>query len=340
MSSGDATPEAEAEAPLLDDVVKGSIDFNGRPSRRSRSGGWSSAAFIIVMELAERFGYYGINSNLISYLTGPLGQSTAAAAANVNAWTGTAFLLPLAGAFVADSFWGRYRTIIVASLLFITGLGFLSLSAAFHSFNSSSCNLLANGSVCSPPLIEVVVFFFSLYLVALAEGGHRPCVQAFGADQYDGEDETESKTKSSFFNWWYFSMHGSSIVALLVLNYIQENLSWELGFGLPCIVMCVALLIFLLGSRRYRFHINRDERNPFVRIGRVFVKAARNQNAATQTTDRFLDRAIYTYDGSDVCSTRDVDDAKAILQLLPIWYTCWGYAVLFSQLSSPNKEPQ
>lgn len=47
MSSGDAAPEAEAEAPLLDDVVKGSVDFNGRPSRRSRSGGWSSAAFII-----------------------------------------------------------------------------------------------------------------------------------------------------------------------------------------------------------------------------------------------------------------------------------------------------
>lgn len=70
-------------------------------------------------------------------------------------------------------------------------------------------------------------------------------------------------------------MHGSSIVALLVLNYIQENLSWELGFGLPCIVMCVALAIFLLGSRRYRFHINSDEKNPFVRIGRVFVKAAR-----------------------------------------------------------------
>ena len=69
--------------------------------------------------MAERFAYYGVSSNLITYLTGPLGLSTATAAENVNMWTGTASLFPLVGGFIADAFLGRYLMIILASLLYI-----------------------------------------------------------------------------------------------------------------------------------------------------------------------------------------------------------------------------
>lgn len=69
--------------------------------------------------MAERIAYFGISGNLISYLTGDLRQSTAMAASNVNAWTGVSFLLTILGAVIADSFLGKYYTIVAATLIYI-----------------------------------------------------------------------------------------------------------------------------------------------------------------------------------------------------------------------------
>ncbi|XP_059631958.1 protein NRT1/ PTR FAMILY 5.10-like [Cornus florida] len=346
----------EPEAPLLGGtVVDGVVDYKGRSTSRSKSGGWRSASFIIGVEVTERFAFYGISANLITYLTGPLGQSTASAAENLNAWAGTAALLPLLGAFVADSFLGRFRTIVIASLLYILGLGLLTVSALLYSPSSSESQNTVKGSRISPPKVQVILFFFALYLVAIAQGGHKPCVQAFGADQFDSQDPKECKAKSSFFNWWYFGLCVGALTAILILSYIQENLNWGLGFGIPCIVMAFALVIFLLGSMTYRFSIKRDEKNPIMRIAQVFVNAARNwcttpsaiaieQEARGSQTHhgsqqfKFLNKALLAPDGSEedgrVSSTSQVEEAKAVLRLVPIWVTSLVYGIVFAQSST------
>ena len=133
-----------------------------------------------------------------------------------------------------------------------------------------------NISLGSSSLLQVALFFVSLYLVAIGAGVHKPCVQAFGADQFDGQDPEECKARSSFFNWWYLGVCGGAAVTILVLTYVQDNLSWALGFGIPCMAMVAALVVFLLGTRTYRYGTKGDEENPFLRIGRVFVTAVRN----------------------------------------------------------------
>ncbi|CAD5316978.1 unnamed protein product [Arabidopsis thaliana] len=300
--------------------------------RENTSGGWKSARLIIVVQMAERFAYFGIASNLIMYLTGPLGESTAAAAANVNAWTGTVAFLPLLGGFLADSYLGRFRTIIISSSLYILGLGLLSFSTMIPSHQSKDSNQL-----------QETIFFFSLYLVAIGQGGYNPCIKVFGADQFDGNDHKEARDKSSFFNWLMFGNCISILTTRLVSTYIQENLSWSLGFGIPSVSMLLSLFLFLLGTTSYRFSTERvGKKNPFARISRVFMEALKNRrqpdldiaNANANETllllahqsskqFRFLDRAAIS------CELAEIEEAKAGLGLLS-----------FSAMTSSNsKDP-
>ncbi|GJN17029.1 hypothetical protein PR202_gb04067 [Eleusine coracana subsp. coracana] len=240
--------------PAMADTVAGAADYRGRPASRAATGGWKSSVFVMAMEIAERFAFKGVAANLITYLTGPLGEPMARAAASIDAWKGVSQMLPLPIACVADAWLGRFRAIILASFIFIVSMGALSLSSAFPVARAG----------------HVAIFYVSLYLVALGEGAHKPCAQAFAADQFDEKDPNESVARSSFFNWWYFGMCAGTAVTTMVSSYVQDNVGWGLGFGIPCIVIAVSLVVFLLGSRSYRYYTTK-EASPFSRVGKAFV---------------------------------------------------------------------
>ncbi|XP_078434015.1 protein NRT1/ PTR FAMILY 5.10-like [Wolffia australiana] len=274
--------------------MEGHVDYRGRPIlSRSAAGGWTSAAFIIGAEVLERFAYYGISINLISYLTGPLRQSTAAAAANVNAWSGAAMMLPLLGGLIGDSSIGRFRTAVISSVIYVLGLAALAVSAAEGGLSR----------------VRTAVFFLALYAVAVAQGGHKPCAQAFGADQFDSDDPDERFSRSSFFNWMYFGVCGGTAVTVLLMSYLQDNVGWGVGFGLPCASMAVASALFLSGSPTYRF--SRKSPN----------SASSEQNKEPLLLEKSR-------------SGGWEDSARGILRLLPIWATCLVYAVVFAQSST------
>lgn len=63
--------------------------------------------------------FFGVGVNLVLFLTRVMGQDNAEAANNVSKWTGTVYIFSLLGAFLSDSYWGRYKTCAIFQAIFV-----------------------------------------------------------------------------------------------------------------------------------------------------------------------------------------------------------------------------
>ncbi|XP_028773786.1 protein NRT1/ PTR FAMILY 8.1-like isoform X3 [Neltuma alba] len=219
-------------------VKDGTVDIRKDPANKKKTGNWKACRFILGNECCERLAYYGMSTNLVNYLQQRFGQGNATAANNVTTWSGTCYITPLLGAFVADAYLGRYWTIASFSTIYVIGMTLLTLSAAAPGLKPS-----CDSGGCHPSTQQTAACFIALYLIALGTGGIKPCVSSFGADQFDENDEQEKKRKSSFFNWFYFSINIGALFASSLLVWIQMNVGWGWGFGVPAVAMMNTMFI-------------------------------------------------------------------------------------------------
>ncbi|KAJ6818136.1 protein NRT1/ PTR FAMILY 8.1-like [Iris pallida] len=342
----------------------GSVDINGKPVLKQRTGNWRACPFILGNECCERLAYYGISTNLVSYLTKKLHQGNALAARNVTTWQGTCYLTPLIGAVLADAYWGRYWTIAVFSTIYFIGMGTLTLSASVPAFKPPPCAQ----SVCpEASAVQYGIFFLGLYLIALGTGGIKPCVSSFGADQFDDTDPRERVKKGSFFNWFYFSINIGALISSSFLVWVQDNCGWALGFGIPTLFMGLAIGSFFLGTPLYRFQ--RPGGSPLTRVCQVVVAFIRKWNVPApydssllyelpdktsaiegsrklEHTDeiKFLDKAATVSDLDKeaeglanpwrLCTVTQVEELKILVRMFPIWATGIVFSAVYAQIST------
>ncbi|XP_051226401.1 protein NRT1/ PTR FAMILY 5.10-like isoform X1 [Lolium perenne] len=286
---------------------------------RDGRGGWRASLFIIVVGFVERIGFIGVEGNLITYLSGPLGMSTAAAAAGANAWSGTVLVLPLVGALAADSRLGRYRAVLLAGVLYLLSLGMLTVSSMLQTSQSHhrSCHGAATACSSAPSPAWLAFFYAALYLLALAQGFHKPCSEAMGADQFDA---TARASRSSYFNWFHFSISWGYAIAATAVTYVQENIGWTVGFAACWAVMLVYLAVFLLGTRTYRAEQPVDGSS----LARLTEEFTFSQKVVATDTDTQRLLVAEPEEGTE----------GFLARLLPIWLSSLVFAAAMAQVTT------
>ncbi|XP_008243217.1 PREDICTED: protein NRT1/ PTR FAMILY 3.1 [Prunus mume] len=249
-----------------------------------KKGGLVTMPFIFANEICEKLAVVGFNANMISYLTTQLHMPLTKAANTLTNFGGTASLTPLLGAFLSDAYAGRFWTITIASIIYQIGMISLTVSAVLPQLRPPPCQ---HNQVCTEADGgQLAILYASLLLGALGSGGIRPCVVAFGADQFDETDQKQTTKTWNYFNWYYFVMGASILLAVTVLVYIQDNIGWGWGLGIPTIAMFISIIIFMVGYPLYR---NLDPAgSPFTRLIQVSVAAYKKRKLPLVSDPRLL----------------------------------------------------
>ncbi|KAJ3674655.1 hypothetical protein LUZ60_005271 [Juncus effusus] len=311
--------------------------------------GWKAMPYVIGNETFEKLGTIGTSSNLLVYLTTVYHIKSASAATILNLFMGTTNLAPLFGAFLSDTYFGRYATIGVACVASLLGMLILTLTAAISKLHPPACK--SKFEQCHGPTPPQLAFLFaSFILLVIGAGGIRPCNLPFGADQFDPRTDSGRRGINSFFNWYYFTFTVAMMISSTLIIYVQSNISWTIGLGIPAILMLFACILFLAGSRVYAKV--KPEGSPFTSVAQVLVAAFNKRKVKVSGeehlfdpphlsglvskiphTDQFriLDKAAIATSKDEIrpdgeasnpwrlCTLQQVEEVKCIVRVIPIW---------------------
>ncbi|XP_014933707.1 solute carrier family 15 member 2 isoform X1 [Acinonyx jubatus] len=199
-----------------------------------------SIAFIVVNEFCERFSYYGMKAVLTLYFLYFLHWNEDTSTSIYHAFSSLCYFTPILGAAIADSWLGKFKTIIYLSLVYVLGHVVKSLGAL---------------PILGGQMVHTVLSLVGLSLIALGTGGIKPCVAAFGGDQFE-EKHAEERTR--YFSVFYLSINAGSLISTFITPMLRGDVQcfgedcYALAFGVPGLLMVIALVVFAMGSKIYR----------------------------------------------------------------------------------------
>ncbi|XP_023542266.1 protein NRT1/ PTR FAMILY 2.13-like [Cucurbita pepo subsp. pepo] len=331
------------------------LSISAQRSSGRKPGGWKSMPYILGNETFERLASMGLIANFMVYLIKVYHIDQVSATTLINVWTGVTNFLPLLGAFLSDAYVGRYWTIAVASVFSLFGMASMTLTAWLPALHPPACG----GGKCEGPTpFQMGFLIMSLCLVSIGSGGIRPCSIPFGVDQFDPTTDAGRKGIASFYNWYYATFNVVLVVTLTIVVYIQDSVSWVLGYGIPTALMFCSIVLFFMGTHVYVFI--KPEGSVFTGLVQVAVAAYKKRKVELPSLEtnhrtafydpplepgsvvlsklpltdqfRFLNKAAVVMekelnpDGKrtnkwNLSTIQQVEEFKCLIRVAPIWVT-------------------
>ena len=217
------------------------FDEHGTTTQYSLNPMAYSVFFILVIELLERFSFYGINYTQTSFLTGAYdeewnaGMEAVSASTYVAVSVAVAYTTPFIGAVLADGLLGDYWTLLFGvTVFYLPGLILIALTTIpgvlGEDFNRTA---LATGL---------------LFLWPVGTGVVKSVVNVFGARQF--HPLLQSSLIESYYVNFYMSINIGALVGGIVVP-LTAQVNVTIAYFLPVITLTLGVVSFLAGSPRY-----------------------------------------------------------------------------------------
>jgi POT family proton-dependent oligopeptide transporter len=161
-----------------------------------------------------------------------------------------AYVMPLLGAYIADTYLGRYKTIHLAILCAM--IGHIVLTAA------------AAPSVIAKPDSAIGAFIVGLIILGVGTGCFKSNISPLLAEQQTEHRKRievtpsgeriivdPSVTTARMFLWFYVCINVGSLVGQIAMVYAEKYVGFWLSFLLPTAMFVAAPIVLLLCKKRY-----------------------------------------------------------------------------------------
>ncbi|PWA24826.1 hypothetical protein CCH79_00010064 [Gambusia affinis] len=191
---------------------------------------------VLLVELCERFTFFGIVCNMILFCIVKLGYDNFLAATVNLCFIGVSTLTPVLVGWFAETCLGRTKVLYLCAFLHFFGTAMLPVVAfPFEDFYIDTHHMTHK----LDPIEQQILFYVGLLAAALGIGGIRAILCPMGAYSLQSYNQHQLL---SFFNWFYWLVNLNSTVVFLGIAYIQQSVAQNLGFLIPFTSVLLALI--------------------------------------------------------------------------------------------------